>query len=775
MSQQTHQTLDTFKQRELEVLRLIAAGLSNEEIAARLFIEVTTVRWHNRQIYSKLGVHSRTLAVALARNLGLLDGEILSAQQSAIAVSRANLPTQTTSFVGREREITKVRQLLAASRLLTLTGAGGTGKTRMALEVAGLVKDDYADGVWFIPLVSVHDPDLVADTIANVLKVTESTAESVDASLVKHLYNKQALLILDNFEHVIEAAQLLSTLLAGAANLKILVTSRQVLHLYGEQECPIRPLAVPDAKRHYPAEDLLQFEAVRLFVERAQASYPAFQATTENVEAVAAVCTRLDGLPLAIELAAARIKLLAPHQLLARLERSFDTLGQGPSDAPTRHRTLRATMDWSYDLLSPDEKALFNRLGIFNGGWSLQTMEAVCAEGIELDILDGVAALIDKSLVRQVTDSEDEPRFTMLETLREYALERLAAAGELEQLRERHARYYIELCRSARIGIAGAVQLKWAQRLHADYDNVRATMEWTEHHDPAAGMDMVETLMPYWMVRGHMLEGAHWIGRLLARDHPVPFSTRLNALLAASRLAYYTGDSERAGGLSREALTLAQRMEEPMLLARAVLRLAGSTMNPVDSPEDRHQTREMLEGALTVFRDENDTAHVAMTLNSLGVLARLSSEYAEARERFAESLKLFRALGDQWGATMVLINLGFVALRDEDFQQANTLLGESFAICQQMDDLWGMAVSADGLAFAMGRAGDASRAARLLGAAEALREQVNATVQPDDQPEYEYNIAAIRARVGDDATFAAARTEGKRMSLEQLIDEVRKV
>ena len=493
MGQEIHQPLDGFKQRELEVLRLIAAGLTNEEIAAQLFIEVTTVRWYNRQIYGKLGVHSRTLAVARAQSLGLIE---LDASPSPITLAPSNppsnLPAETTSFVGREYEITQVLQFLTATRLLTLTGPGGTGKTRLAIRTAEAVKDDFPDGIWFIPLASVHDPTLVPGAIANVLKVTETASETLNASLEKHLCDKQMLLVIDNFEHVIDASWLLSMLLAASAKVRILVTSREVLHLYGEQEYPVPAMSVPDRHDSYAMQNLTQFEAVRLFVERARANQPNFQLTDENVDAVARICTRVDGLPLAIELAAARSKLLTPQQLLSRLESGFSTLGQGPRDAPVRQRTLSATIDWSYHLLSTDEKILFNRLGIFRGGWTLEAMESICAEGLSLDIFEGLAALVDKSLVRQGDGHDGELRFALLETLREYALERLVAVGEIEKLGELHAHYFRALCKSVPPGNDAISQRRWLCRLEADYDNVRAAMDWSEQHDPINGLRMID-------------------------------------------------------------------------------------------------------------------------------------------------------------------------------------------------------------------------------------------------------------------------------------------
>ena len=348
MSEQRNDLSEAFKPRELEILRLIADGLTNQEISEQLFIAVTTVRWYNKNIYSKLGVHSRTLAVAHARELGLLEADLPEDEQSypGAVMSLHNFPAQLTQFVGREREIAKVRQLLTTTRLLTLTGPGGTGKTRLALQLAQAVQDYFPDDVWFVPLATVRDPQLVPNALASALGVAEEPGETIEVSLVNHLRSKQLLLVIDNFEHVMPAASILSKLLVGTERAKMLVTSREVLRLYGEQEYPVPPLTVPDWQVPYTPEELVDFEAVALFLERAQAVDIDFHLHSENAATVARLCTRLDGLPLALELAAARIKVLPLEHILDRLEGGLDILGQGPRDAPARQRTLRATIDW---------------------------------------------------------------------------------------------------------------------------------------------------------------------------------------------------------------------------------------------------------------------------------------------------------------------------------------------------------------------------------------------------------------------------------------------
>ena len=371
--------VDDLKDREIEVLQLIAEGLSNKEIADQLFIAVSTVRWHNRHIYSKLGVHSRTHAVALARELGLLD-QSEHQPDAAVSQRRPQLPLEKTPFIGREREITKVTDLLQKTHLLTLTGPGGGGKTRLAIKAAETVAGDYRDGVWFVPLASIRGADLVAKTVAEVLGIVESREELVESSLVRHLRHKHLLLIVDNFEHVMAAAPLLARLLQEAPNVKMLLTSREVLRIYGEQEYPVPPLRLPNHDAQESLDEVRNYDSIKLFIERVQSVRPGFELKRENREAISRICWFLDGLPLAIELVAARAKMLSPGGMLHELSKGLDILSRGPRDAPARQQALRATIEWSYDLLTQHERTLFACMAVFQGGCTLEAIEAVCGD-----------------------------------------------------------------------------------------------------------------------------------------------------------------------------------------------------------------------------------------------------------------------------------------------------------------------------------------------------------------------------------------------------------
>ena len=423
-----HQLGESFSDRELEILRLLADGRTNREIAQELILSPETVKWYNKQLFSKLGVGSRMQAVNKAKEAGLLDEGRRVPVKTTMLV-RHNLPAELSSFVGRERETVEVVRLMKSARLVTLTGPPGTGKTRLSLHVAGSMVESFPDGVTFVGLASTSDPSMILAAIARELGVAERPDRSLVESLTGALVDRHTLLLLDNFEHVLEAASLVTDLLAAAPDLSVLVTSREALRLSGEHEYLVPPLTVPVIALERSATDLPAYESVTLFVQRARAAFAGFRLTDENAGAVAGICIRLDGLPLAIELAAARVKLFNPKQLLERLESRLGLLTTGSRDLPARQRTLRDTIDWSYNLLDKEEQLLFARLAVFSGGRSLEAIEAICDPGLDIDTLDGLDSLLNKSLLYQTEGLSGEPRFFLLETIREYACERLEESG----------------------------------------------------------------------------------------------------------------------------------------------------------------------------------------------------------------------------------------------------------------------------------------------------------------------------------------------------------
>src|SRR5690606_1126475 len=455
--------LEPLSEREQEILVLMAEGLSNREIAQSLVLSVGTVKWYAKQLYSKLGVSNRTSAAARGRELGLIgDGDAggsRPADRAPVQVAH-NLPAQVTSFVGREQEIAEVLERIARYRLITLVGPGGVGKTRLALQVASRLVERFADGVFFVNLAPLSAPERVPETIAAVLDLQEIPGRPIDEMLRASLRDRQLLLILDNLEHLLDAAPQVTDLLEAAPSLRILVTSRAVLHLYGEHVYEVPPLSLPALDPAAGGEPMS--EAVRLFVQRATAAGAELDLTEETLRQIAAICIRLDGLPLAIELAAARTRLFSPEKLFEQLAVSFDTLRGGPRDRHERHQTLRATIDWSYDLLDAEEQRLFARLSVFKGGRTIEAVEEVCMPDLRLDVVDGLQSLLDKSLLRQVEGPEHEPHFRMLETIYEYASDKLDELGETEMMRRRHAEYFLALAeRGEPMTIAGRHQLYW--------------------------------------------------------------------------------------------------------------------------------------------------------------------------------------------------------------------------------------------------------------------------------------------------------------------------
>ncbi|MFQ5794790.1 MAG: BTAD domain-containing putative transcriptional regulator [Candidatus Bipolaricaulia bacterium] len=482
-----------------------------------------------------------------------------------------NLPIPLTRFIGRDKEraVVQVRLLDEEMRLLTLTGPGGTGKTRLGLQVVADLIDHFEDGACFVDLAPISDPGLVVSTIAQTLGVKEAEGRPLLDILKASLRGKQMLLVLDNFEQVVAAAPQVVELVAACPQLKVLVTSREPCHVRGEHVFPVPPLALPgsDGKRPLAIERLTQYEAVRLFIERAVAVKPDFAVTDENAPAVAEICIRLDGLPLAIELAAARIKLLSPQALLARLGNRLKLLTGGARDLPACQQTLRDTIDWSYDLLNTGERTLFERLSVFVGGGTLEAAEAVCigADNLELkmDILDGLASLVDKNLLRRKEQADGEPRFLILETIREYGLERLEASGESEAIRRTHADYYLALAEQAEPKLEGPDQRMWLDRLEVEHDNLRAALVWFEQNGEAeAELRLGGALWGFWHMRGYLSEGRRWLEGALAKgeDRDVSASVRAKALHGAGVLTHEQGDYERATVLYEESLDLRREL-----------------------------------------------------------------------------------------------------------------------------------------------------------------------------------------------------------------------
>ncbi|HEX2035311.1 MAG TPA: LuxR C-terminal-related transcriptional regulator [Chloroflexota bacterium] len=657
----------------------------------------------------------------LSTERGAVPGEDVAASWTAADDAPShNLPAWPTPLIGRERELEAARERLLRpeARLLTLTGAGGSGKTCLALAIAAGLVDSFSAGVWFVPLAPVSDPGRVVWAVAQALGVSTEGNRPLLASLTDALRHKELLVVLDNFEHLLPAGRLVAELLAACPRLKILVTSRAALRLVGEQELAVPPLSLPDRRRLPPLEGLGQYAAVRLFIERAQAVSAGFALTAANAPAVAEICHRLDGLPLALELAAARTRLLPPEALLARLERRLPMLMGGPQDAPERHQTLRAAIAWSYDLLSEAEQALFRRLAVFVGGWTLEAAESVLSESLPLPapfsqgergelapaVLEGLEGLAVKSLIRAEATVGSVPAFGMLETIREYALERLEASGELETYRRRHATYYVALVEAAELQLAGGAQLAWFARLDREHENVRAALNWLLGRARAGdgeaaewGMRLAGAMAAYWHVRGQHDEGWEWATALLAAAPQSATAGRAACQRAAGFMAAISGDF----GAARAALTAsleilrAQGNRTGLAYTLVCLGWAASGQGLVG------EARALWEECLAVSRELEETYWgrywAAWALSFLGALDVAQGDLATARSRFEESLDLHRRVGGVHGLAWALRDLGLVTMLQGDPAAAHALYQESLALFRQLDDRPNVALGLDWL------------------------------------------------------------------------------
>jgi predicted ATPase/DNA-binding CsgD family transcriptional regulator len=719
-----------------------------------------------------------------------------------------------------------------------LTGPGGVGKTRLALRVAagllqaplGGVRETFADGIVFVSLAPVGVPDLVRLTIAQALGVREAEGRPLRDALYDHLRETRALLVLDNFEHLLAAAADVGELLAACSRLKALVTSRAVLRLQGEHVWPVPPLALPDAAlltgAGAPAglEQLARNEAVRLFVERAEAAQPDFALTPENAVTVGELCRRLDGLPLAIELAAVRCRHLPPAALLARLARCLPLLTGGPRDAPARQQTLRATIAWSYDLLAPGEQALFRRLGIFAGGCTLDAVDEVWAGGVwaaDLSatpsgaprspspdgstVLDTVASLVDKSLVQRVADVAGEPRFGMLETIREFALECLDDHGEADEAHARHAAYFLALAEQADQAPSGQEQNTWQQRLELEHDNLRQALRWYGARGLAdEGLRLAAALWWFWAMRGHLGEGRQHLSVLLALPGRDP-AVRAAALRGAGMLALYQGDLDTARGMVEQALAgfralgdthrvsaaltalapiacqqrdlaaargfleedlaLARRSGDPYAVGYALQNLA----NVVQEQAEHASARTLLEESMEMLRSLAEWRGVSLALHALGTIAQEQGDYAAARAYLEEGAAIVRRSGNrQSKAGLVLANLGMVAAAQGDHAAAARALRDSLSVFGEFRDRASVALGLERLARLAGALKQPTRALRLAGAAAALRAAGGVHLPEDAERNLEAALMLARQALGE-VEATAAWAEGHAMSLDQAI------
>ncbi len=751
--------------REKQVLGLISRGLSNREIASEMVVTPGTIKWYNKQIYRKLGVNSRTKAIAQANKAGLLDQSFEITSIPSVAYEH-NLPAPLTSFIGREQEIREIKNFLNSNRLLTLTGTGGSGKSRLALRVAADVIDQFLDGVFIVDLAPIQDSQLVLNTIAGTLDIREVPGEPLIETLKHTFVEKRILLLLDNFEQIIDAALFVSELLSASPYLKVLVTSREALTIYGEQVYNLPPMSIPDPENLESTQRLLQYESIQLFYQRAKAVKPDFTITDKNASAIAEICFRLDGLPLAIELAAACSNLYSPEMIRKRLDNRLAILTSGSRDVPLRLQTLRGTLDWSYDLLDGGEQTLFARLSVFQGGRTVDSSEAVCSPGLPGDVLDGLESLLNKNLLYQEGGQLGEPRFYMLETIHEYAHEKLAESGEVEEIRQLHAEYFASLAAEAEQELYGPRQGYWLDKLRVEYDNLRTAMGRSlGGADVLLGFQIIGALRYFWYSDGLIAEGLRWIERALEYKGEIPMAIRAKVYITAVDLSFVQGDQEKERLYGRKALELAQDSGDELTRAWALLSFSKSFSASQDQvPDGILHCKE----SLALFQELNYIPGITIALNVLGELSRIAGDYEAAEGYYLQCLELSRQADDKRRIAVTLANLSSIAMHQSEYQQAEMLERESLKMAVELGTKYYIGLSLACLSGPVAMQGRPEQGAILLGASESVLETMGAKLQPADQIEVDRYLVAIREQL-DGRSFENALAEGRGMSFDQAV------
>ena len=757
--------VESFNTREIEVLRLISKGSSNREIAQKLHLSIETVKWYNKQMYMKLGVKNRIQALNKAVELDLLNLEESAFTQEKTAIA-GNLPAQLTSFVGREKEVDEIKELLKKNRLVVLTGPGGTGKTRLALKVGEELQVAYRDGVWLAELANIRDPSLVLGAIANVLNLTERANAPLEEVLRRFLSRRHLLLLIDNLEHLFECAPLIGELLAAAPQLSVLGTSRECLHIYGEQEYPVRPLNLPDPMSKNSIEDIRKIDAIALFIRRAHAVDPTLSLEDEALQDLARICVRLDGLPLAIELCAPMVKIFPLGVIAERIEESLDAIPSGPRDLPARQQTLRDTIQWSYDLLAKNEKCLFECLAIFNGGGTLQAVEEICGDGIPGSIGIILSALVNKNLVLAQERRDGEIHFGMLETIRQYGREKLLASNKAGKLADRHAKYFMKLAKQGSVELRGPNQLIWTNRYIAVHDNLRAVLEWiTETGEIEDALHFVNNVYEFWLRHSDYEEARQRYSRILAlpdaQQYPEAYLEASNHL---TRIYWLLSRLKEARTLAEQALLLSNSQTNKVNTAVALLNL-GVILISEGQPD---KAENYLKEAKDICQEYHYEWELARAHMLLGTAHKNQNQYASARSHLSEALDIWKKLGDIFFQCTVQWIVGDLEVKQSNLNKAIGEYCESLHIARAVENRWTIANIIWGLAGVAKSKGNHDRTLRLYLASKRIFDDVGAWWS-GDEPVLEDALETARTELGE-AKVQSALEGGQHMTMEEAIE-----
>lgn len=799
------------------VARVMSAGHGGQTLLTAAVAELLRGRLPAGVTLRDLGAH-RLKGLAQLEHLFQVDAPDLPSEfppLQSMAASPNNLPIQLTTFIGREREVAEVKHLLSDARLVTLTGSGGCGKTRLAIRVASELGNSYAHGVWYVELAPVSDPGLVSQTLLSIFNLREDSQRSALEVLIDNLREKTLLIVLDNCEHLIEAcAQVSEALLHACPNLRILATSREALGITGEAAYHVPSLSTPDPAHLPPLNELAEVDSIRLFVERASSSKPGFTLTQENATSIAKICRRLDGIPLALELAASRVKVLTPEQIASRLDDRFRLLTGGSRTALPRQQTLRAMMDWSYSLLSEQEKILFRRLAVFTGGWTLEAAEAVCGEGIDqFELLDLMARLVDKSLIF-IDDSADEIRYHRLETIRQYSREKFSETDEVESVRDRHLAYYVYFSELADENLQRGEQIVWQNRMAVELDNLRSALEWGLIKDPVSALRIAGAANLFWTAGGYSAEGFRWTMRALEEVEQLPASqsssselrlaARAKALRGLARLFLSLGDNASAKRAAEESVALYRQSQDQRGLSFALIVLAY----PLEFLGERERAAALLRESNAIARAEGDVYLICRSLNILarvivelredldtarrymdeslrlareaglrnqeaqaweiaGIIDMHSGHYAEARDKFKESARVYQEVGATFNVILEKSNLAHMERQIGNYNEALRYYRETIVVFRDIAQMGAVAHQLECFGYIAFAQNQNERAVQLLGAAGALREN-GTPMTPDEQAYFDQQIKGLREKMGL-LKFDEYWSKGRLMTVEQAI------